>query len=161
MTNTSISFTAPDQEISTKGYPTDSTRATIFIEAGATVGTAVYGWGQSNAKLLNVQVDGNRPGAGTISDNALVEMGQRSAGATVSHCDIRNTRTWSCLHVIGSGDPAGPCRGASIMHNAIGPCGSEGTDAGGNPLWADGVSLDCTESEVLFNTVSQAACTYP
>ena len=33
ITDAGVSFTAPDQEISTQGYPTDDTRATFFIEA--------------------------------------------------------------------------------------------------------------------------------
>jgi hypothetical protein len=61
-----ITFTAADQEISTQGYPTDSTRATLQIAAGGTISTLISGAGINGIRILNIQVDGNRPGAGYL-----------------------------------------------------------------------------------------------
>lgn len=65
--NNVISFTADNQEISTQGYPIDSTRATIKIAAGNTVGTLVQSAFHSNVRLLNIQIDGDRPNNGMQS----------------------------------------------------------------------------------------------
>lgn len=61
-----ISFTAANQEISTQGYPTGSTRATLQIATGSTVSTLISGTGLSGIRILNIQLDGNRPNAGYI-----------------------------------------------------------------------------------------------
>jgi hypothetical protein len=62
-----ISFTAENQEISTAGYPTGSTRALIQIATGNSVSTLISGAGLSGIRILNIQVDGNRPNAGYIN----------------------------------------------------------------------------------------------
>ena len=64
--NNQISFTANDQEISTQGYPTDATRATIKVAQGSQVGTLVSGAFHSGIRLLNVQIDGDRPNNGLL-----------------------------------------------------------------------------------------------
>lgn len=153
--NAPIVFTAPGQELSTQGYPTDSTRATILIQLGSTVTSAIRGNWQNNVKVLNIQVDGNRPNAGYLGGDALLEMGGGTEGQTVSHSVIKNTRSWSCLHLIGSGQDNNPCRSATVTFNEVGPCGHEGTDpATGNGLWADGLSIECMDTVVSDNTVS-------
>jgi hypothetical protein len=60
----SIAFTADNQEISTEGYPTDSSRATILIAPGNSVATLISGAGHNDIRIRNIQVDGNRPNAG-------------------------------------------------------------------------------------------------
>ena len=150
-----IAFTAQDQEISTEGYPTDSSRATIQIAPGNTASTIIAGKGFSGIRIRNIQIDGNRPNAGPQQGGgANLEIGGGATGQVVSHVASRNPRGWSCLHVIGSGNTASPCANATIINNDIGPCGQSGKDANGNGLWADGISLDCTDSLVQDNTVS-------
>ncbi|KAK3317234.1 hypothetical protein B0T19DRAFT_468761 [Cercophora scortea] len=149
-----IVFTAPGQELSTQGYPTDSTRATIIIQPGSTVTSAIRGNWQDHVRVLNVQVDGNRPNAGYLGGDALLEMGGGTDGQTVAHVVAKNTRSWSCMHFIGSGQPNNPCRNANVTFNTVGPCGQEGTDANGNGLWADGMSIECVNSQVNDNTVT-------
>jgi acyl-homoserine lactone acylase PvdQ len=61
-----IQFTANGQEISTQGYPTGSTRATIQIATGNKISTLISGAGYSGIRILNLQVDGNRPNAGYV-----------------------------------------------------------------------------------------------
>ena len=150
-----ITFTAVNQEISTAGYPTDSTRATIQIAPGSSVSTVIGGGRLSGIRILNIQIDGNRPNAGfNHTGGANIEIGGGVTGQVVSHVASRNPRAWSCLHIIGSGIAAAPCTNATITNNDIGPCGESGTDSSGNGLWADGISLDCTQSLVKNNTVS-------
>ena len=150
-----ITFSADNQEISTEGYPTDSTRATIQIVPGNTASTIIGGGNANGIRILNIQLDGNRPNAGyQPGGGATIEIGGSGTGQVVSHVASRSPRGWSCLHVIGSGDPASPCTNATIINNDIGPCGQSGTDSAGNGLWSDGVSLDCTNSLVQSNTVS-------
>lgn len=88
-----------------------------------------------------------------IEGGANIEIGGESTGQVVTGVASRNPRGWSCLHVIGSGIDASPCTNATISNNDIGPCGQEGTNSQGQSLWADGISLDCTNSLVSSNTV--------
>ena len=62
-----ISFSAENQEISTEGYPTGSTRATLQIATGNDVSTLISGAGYSGIRILNIQLDGNRPNAGYLN----------------------------------------------------------------------------------------------
>jgi hypothetical protein len=66
-----ISFTAEDQEISTEDYPTGSTRALIQIATGNDVSTLISGAGLSGIRILNIQLDGNRPNAGYMNDGKV------------------------------------------------------------------------------------------
>jgi hypothetical protein len=62
----SIKFTAENQEISTQGYPTGSTRALVQIASGSSTSTLISGAGLNGIRILNIQVDGNRPNAGYL-----------------------------------------------------------------------------------------------
>jgi hypothetical protein len=157
ITDVGIVFTAEDQELSTQGYPEDSTRATVIIGPGSNITSAIWGRWTSGVKVLNLQVDGNRPNAGLSGGDALIEMGGGASGQQVSYNVIKNTRSWSCLHYIGSGQDDNPCRDGTVSNNTIGPCGNEGTDDAGNSLWADGVSFECVNSDVFYNDVSPTA----
>lgn len=154
VTTAGITFTAENQELSTQGYPTDSTRATVLIAPGSSITSAIWGRWTSGVKVLNLQVDGNRPNAGLLGGDALIEMGGGAAGQVVSWSVVKNTRSWSCLHYIGSGQDDNPCREGTVTYNTIGPCGNEGSDENGNARWADGVSFECVNSEVSYNDVS-------
>lgn len=150
----SITFTADGQEISTENYPTGNSRATIQITPGNSAATLISGAHLNNIKIKNIQLDGNRPNAGyQKGGGANIEIGGLSSGQVVSNVNSRNPRGWSCMHIIGSGQDQNPCKKATITNNDIGPCGQSGTDADGNGLWADGVSLDCTDSLVQDNKV--------
>lgn len=157
-----ITFAAANQEISTAGYPTGSTRATLQIAPGSTVSTIIAGGNHNGVRILNIQIDGNRANTGyDHTGGANIELGGSGSGQVVSHVASKNPRGWSCLHVIGSGNTAAPCTNATIVNNDIGPCGQSGTDSSGNGLWADGISLDCTKSLVQGNTVSDRVVTSP
>jgi hypothetical protein len=149
-----IVFSAPGQEISTEGYPTDGTRATVIIQPGSNTTSAIRGNWQDHVRVLNIQVDGNRPNAGPRQGDALLELGGGTTGQTVSHVVVTNTRSWSCLHLIASGQDDNPCRNATITFNTVGPCGEEGVGEDGVGLWADGLSIECVASTVTDNSVS-------
>ena len=61
-----IEFTANNQEISTEGYPTDDTRATIQPASGTSVTTMITGYGFNEIRILNIQLDGLRPTLGFV-----------------------------------------------------------------------------------------------
>jgi hypothetical protein len=142
-----VVFTASGQELSTQGYPTDDTRATLVV-TGATQATAVRGSCQScsHVALRNVQVNGNRPALGLQRDG-LIEMGGPTVGQIVDHVRSFEPRGWSALHIAeGHLD----CTGARITNNDIGPSGQP------DGHWADGISLACTNSVVANNNITDA-----
>jgi hypothetical protein len=152
-----VQFTADGQELSTQGYPTDSSRATIQVAVGSGASTLISARDLNNIRIKNIQLEGNRQNAGFLSggDANIIVGGVTSGGQVISNVASRNPRSWSCLHVIGSGQDSNPCRNVTLTNNDIGPCGQSGTDpSSGDGLWADGISLDCTASLVQGNTVS-------
>ena len=113
------------------------------------------GVGFSGIRILNLQIDGNRPNTGFYKGGgANIELGGASNGQTIEYVASRNPRTWSCMHIVESGDNSNPCTNATIANNDIGPCGVEGTEQSTNGMWADGISFACTHSLVASNTVS-------
>lgn len=71
-----IQFTADNQEISTQGYPTDSSRATIII-GGGSLSQLIGGFGFSGTTLRSIQIDGNEPNLGHVdSEFHLHRMGR-------------------------------------------------------------------------------------
>ena len=171
--NGEINFTADDQEISTEGYPTDGSRATVKITQGSQVGTLVQGAFHSGIRLLNVQIDGDRPNNGLLKgkhydillqlvmyptkarkgSGANIELGGGGSGVVISHVASKNPRGWSCMHLSESGQVDNPCTNVTVTNNDIGPCGQEGKDAAGNAQWSDGISFACRDSLVSQNTV--------
>lgn len=99
-----ITFTAANQELSTKGYPTDGSRALIRV-LGPTQTTAIAAYCDAcnGARILNIQVDGNRPNLGRIGvlAGALIEAGI-ATGQTISYVKAYEPRGWSCLHLVRS-----------------------------------------------------------
>lgn len=146
-----VTFTAPDQEVSTQGYPADQSRALLLV-TGSEQTTAVRGIGQSGAVLRNVQVDGNRPALGYVKGEALILMGGAGTDQTVRDIVAREPRSWSAMHFFEGAvtDNVPQCQRATITGNQIGPAGqADGT-------WADGISLACGSTLVQGNTVTDA-----
>lgn len=146
-----VAFTAPGQEVSTQGYPTDQTRAVLIVSGGNQT-SAVNGVGESDIVLRNVQVDGNRPALGGLQGDALIELGGAGADQTVREIVAREPRSWSALHVFEGAisDNVPQCQRATIVDNQIGPSGHD------DGSWADGISLACGASLVQGNTVTDA-----
>ncbi|KAG7553539.1 hypothetical protein FFLO_03046 [Filobasidium floriforme] len=152
----SLNFTNTSQEISTEGYPTDSTRAMLVVSGPKTPQvnhtTAVLGDCENCdfIRIKNIMIDGDRdlqnmaplPGGGNI------EIGGANQGQIVENVRSFNPRGWSCLHIA-----EGPfaCSNATIRGNDIGPCGSDYFQ-----YWADGVSLSCANSLVENNDIKDA-----
>ncbi|KAG9310502.1 hypothetical protein JVU11DRAFT_9648 [Chiua virens] len=147
-----LRFTAPNQEISTAGYPTDSTRATLVV-----AGLVRHGKGHSTAvdgtcgncdgvKLRNVQINGTRLGAPPIDGGANIEMGGPNSNQLIEYVHSFDPRSWSCLHVA-----QGPltCTNATVQNNDIGPAGSDLSRQ-----WADGISVACHNSLIRNNMVN-------
>src|ERR1700733_135820 len=70
-----IIFTAHNQELSTEGYPTSSTRATLVVTGVNQTAAIIGNCNQcSSLKLHNIQVNGNRPVLGILGGSANIEI---------------------------------------------------------------------------------------
>jgi hypothetical protein len=125
---TPLEFSAPNQEISTIGYPTGDARALLQVAGpvgngtGHTTAVQATKPGLNGVILRNIQVDGNRQGA-SISGGATVEMGGPNTGQVVSYLRSFNPRSWSCLY-IAEGNLK--CRNTTVAYCDIGgPAGSD------------------------------------
>ncbi|GMK57362.1 hypothetical protein CspeluHIS016_0401960 [Cutaneotrichosporon spelunceum] len=155
----SLNFTAPKQEISTEGYPTDGRRATLRVDGG-TCAVRADKDGLDGVHLRNVQVDGNRQGneGAPAGNEGNIVVGGSNRGQLVEWVRSFNPRGWTCLHIT-EGDLN--CTETTVQHNDIGPCGYD-TWMDVRPRmasltqWADGISLSCTNSTVYNNTVVDA-----
>lgn len=147
-----ILFAAPNQEISTLGYPTDNTRAVLVVSGAVTNGT-----GQTTAVdgtcancdgiiLRNIQINGTRAGAPAIPGGANIEMGGPNSGQLIEYVHSYDPRSWSCLHV---SEGTLNCNNATVQNNDIGPAGSDDFQQ-----WADGISVACSNSLVRNNMVN-------
>ncbi|KAI9432391.1 hypothetical protein H4582DRAFT_2113168 [Lactarius indigo] len=149
-----ILFAAPDQEISTVGYPTDDSRATLVVNGPVTNGTghttAIDGTCSncSGVKLRNIQINGTRAGASPNSGGANIEMGGPNSNQLIEYVRSYDPRSWSCLHVAEGGLL---CNNITIRNNDIGPCGSDVY-----MQWADGISVSCRSAVVCNNLVNDA-----
>ncbi|KAI0660712.1 pectin lyase fold/virulence factor [Cubamyces menziesii] len=147
-----ILFAAPDQEISTVGYPTGDDRAVLVVAGPVANGqghtTAVDGTCQncSGVKLRNIQINGTRAGAPPTSGGANIEMGGSNSGQLIEYVRSFDPRSWSCLHI---SEGALSCNNVTVRNNDIGPCGSDAFQE-----WADGISVSCMNSLVRNNTVN-------
>lgn len=147
-----VRFTAPDQRLYTRDFPTDEMRAILRI-GGGTLTEAIDGNSQSRIAILNIQVDGNRSALGYQAGEALIEIGHGGSDQTVQNIFAYDPRSWSTLH-IHEGQVIGDipeCQNATITGNTIGPAGT--SDAG---RWADGISHACGNSTVMNNVVTDA-----
>jgi hypothetical protein len=99
-----VLFAAPNQEISTLGYPTDDTRATLVVNGvvqdGSGHTTAVDGTCATcgGVKLRNIQVNGTRGGAPPTNGGGNIEMGGSNSNQLVEYVHSYDPRGWSCLH---------------------------------------------------------------
>ncbi|OCF37017.1 hypothetical protein I316_00921 [Kwoniella heveanensis BCC8398] len=147
----SLNYTAANQEISTEGYPTDDSRATVvMVGFNKTTSIKATDADLSGTKLLNIQVNGNRKDNEDIytAGGANIEFGGANQNQLVKHVRSYDPRGWSCLHIA-----EGPfsCANVTIQNNDIGPCGRDYFQN-----WADGISLSCADSLVQNNVITDA-----
>ncbi|PCH40953.1 hypothetical protein WOLCODRAFT_150976 [Wolfiporia cocos MD-104 SS10] len=147
-----LQFAAANQEISTVGYPTDETRATLVVS-----GAIVNNTGQTTAvdgacsdcdgiKLRNIQINGTRLGGSEISGGANIEMGGDNSGQLIEYVHSFDPRGWSCLHIA---EGTFLCNNNTVQNNDIGPCGNDAFQQ-----WADGISVSCMNAVVRNNMVN-------
>ncbi|TFK94255.1 hypothetical protein K466DRAFT_510078 [Polyporus arcularius HHB13444] len=147
-----ILFAAPDQEISTVGYPAGDDRAILVVSGPVANGqghtTAVDGTcaNCSGVKLRHVQINGTRGGASPTSGGANIEMGGSNSNQLIEFVRSYDPRSWSCLHVA---EGAFSCNNVTVQNNDIGPCGSDRFQE-----WADGISISCQNSLIRNNMVN-------
>jgi len=144
-----VAFYADGEQIYTQGYPLDDRRAVLRI-VSSTLTTAVLMRDRNNAVLSNVIVDGNRDALGPASGDALVYAGGFASGQIIRGNKIMNTRSWSSLQLIEGSDRQ-PCTNALVENNEIGPAGTSAS-----MMWADGITLACTNTSVRLNLVKDA-----
>ncbi|KAJ7849839.1 hypothetical protein B0H14DRAFT_3085987 [Mycena olivaceomarginata] len=137
MLQSPLLFAAPNQEISTEGYPTDDSRATLVVD-----GPVANGTGHTTA------INGARDGAPPTGGGGNIEMGGGNANQTVQFVRSYNPRGWTCLHIV-----EGPytCTNTLVQNNDIGPCGVDTFQE-----WADGISVSCRDSIVRNNMIQGA-----
>ncbi|ODN81808.1 hypothetical protein L202_02172 [Cryptococcus amylolentus CBS 6039] len=146
-----LNYTAINQEISTEGYPTDDTRATLVVSGfNKTTAVSASTKGRDGAVLRNIIINGNRKANETIykGGGGNIEFGGVNSNQTIEYVKTYDPRGWSCMHI---SEGQLNCYNATIQNNDIGPCG---TDYYQN--WADGVSLSCSESLVQNNEIVDA-----
>ncbi|KAF5387808.1 hypothetical protein D9615_000725 [Tricholomella constricta] len=149
-----LNFAAPQQEISTLGYPTGDERAILVVNGPVADGqghtTAVNGvcLTCSGVKLRNVQIDGTRRGAPTTEGGGNIEMGGENSDQLIEYVRSYDPRSWSCLHIA---EGSLNCNNATVQNNDIGPCGSDMFQQ-----WADGISMSCRNSVVRNNMIQGA-----
>jgi hypothetical protein len=131
-----------NQTLTTRGNPTDSTRATLTV-ANVNNTCALFTSLDSvdSISIQNIQVDGARPSLGIVYGGlALIEVGGNNvsgvlvgkehhwinplfsqAGQTVKNINAYEPRGWSVLHIAEGYMNA--CSSAKIIDNTIGPSG--------------------------------------
>jgi len=152
-TTAPINYTHADQEISTVGYPTDGSRATLVVSGPITNNTghttAIDGTckGCNGLMLRNIQINGTREiGPQLKNSGANIEMGGSNANQTIQFVRSYYARGWSCLHIQ---EGALNCTGVIVQNNDIGPCGVDTF-----PDWADGISFSCRNGIVRNNLIN-------
>ena len=163
-----ILFAAPNQEISTQGYPIGDQRATLVVDGPVSKGaghtTAVDGTCDncSGAVLRNIQVlqffeiervfmvfffkiNGNRNGTAPTNGGGNIEMGGPNSNQLIEYVHSYDPRSWTCLHVA---EGTLNCNNVTVQNNDIGPSGSDNFQE-----WADGISVSCRNSIVRNNMV--------
>ncbi|KAF9236243.1 pectin lyase fold/virulence factor [Melanogaster broomeanus] len=148
-----ILFAAPNQEITTLGYPTGDERATLVVsgpvENGKGHTIAVDGTCEDcdGVRLRHVQVNGTRLGANHTSGGANIEMGGRNSNQLIEYVHSYDPRDWSCLHIAEG--PRNSCNNVTVQNNDIGPAGSDAPQE-----WADGISVACRNSLIRNNMIN-------
>ncbi|KAJ7893432.1 hypothetical protein B0H14DRAFT_2684897, partial [Mycena olivaceomarginata] len=130
-------FAAPNQEISTEGYPTDDSRATLVVDGPVANGTGhttahrLVGTCDSCSGIIlrNIQINGARDGAPPTGGGGNIEMGGG---------ERKSDGPYTCTNTL-------------VQNNDIGPCGVDTFQE-----WADGISVSCKDSIVRNNMIQGA-----
>ena len=163
-----------DVFIYTQGFPRDDTRALIqaananladgqpfvvLIQGAAWDYDGTRYYGSDNSQLRNIRVDGGRVQFGQVPSGAsTVTMGGVTTGQIVDSVTINNPRAAACLAFEKGPNISGTyiCRNAQITNNWFGPAGEHFAIPGDTGAWADGIQLQCLNSVVLNNEITDA-----
>ncbi|HZM82828.1 MAG TPA: hypothetical protein VFC19_44495 [Candidatus Limnocylindrales bacterium] len=144
----SVSFTAPNQRLTTDGQPTDDRRALLRLAHGGMT-VAVSMENQSGVVLENIRIDGMGREFGNRQGAALVYTGGNASDQIVRHIKAGNTRGWPMIvmfhGVISNNTPA--CQRVSVVSNEFGPSMAD------NGFGSDGIMVACGNSLVANNLV--------
>ena len=150
--NVTVGFTAPYQEISTLGYPTDSSRAKFIVVGDFSSAFTVLGCTDcTGIALRSLIVNGNQPQLGYspyTASAALINIGAWP-NQFVSNVQAMNTRGWTTLHIFEGLNHN--CMNSTVIDSQFGPAGGDAEET-----WADGISLACPQSLVKNNVVIDA-----
>lgn len=144
------------QELSTIGYPTDSSDKALLKLTSGDSSLAVNAYNVENAVIKNIRVDGNRRELGQIISHGLILTGGNVSNQVISNIEAFDSRSWTTIHV-NRGDfyrdessaLHSHCSGVVVKHNLIGPSGE--TSIG---KWSDGISVQCENSQIIENTIT-------
>jgi hypothetical protein len=165
-----------DIYIYTQGFPRDNTRALIKpananLANGQPFVTLIHGatwdynaslgryFGSDNSQLRNIRIDGDRAQFGPIPSAAsTVIMGGVTTGQIVDSVTISNPRAAGCLAFEKGPNNTGTyiCRNAQITNNWFGPAGEHFAIPGDTGPWSDGIQLQCLNSVVMNNEITDA-----
>ncbi|HEX7150939.1 MAG TPA: hypothetical protein VF618_05585 [Thermoanaerobaculia bacterium] len=165
-----------DVFIYTQGFPRDNTRALIKpknanLPNGDPFVTLIHGgvWdynatlgryhGSDNSQLRNIRVDGGRQQFGHVASGAAtVAMGAVTTGQIVDSVTISYPRGGACLAFERGPNSTGTyvCRNAQITNNWFGPAGEHFAIPGDTGKWSDGLQLQCQNSLVMNNEITDA-----
>ncbi|MFI9847393.1 DUF4214 domain-containing protein [Nonomuraea sp. NPDC051941] len=110
---------------------------------------------QSGARLRGVWVDGQRGAYTNFTLNAINVQLMGGDGTEVSGSKISDSRGWSSLLALGSGDNR-PCPRAVISGNLVTAYSSEHVMHDGVGRWTDGISVSCENAVVEGNGIVDA-----
>jgi hypothetical protein len=152
-----------DIYVYTLGNPRDDTRALLYVNNSSIAAAfAANGWdvqngtviAPDNVQLRNLRIDGGIDRLGSCSgqpcyNQALIYFGGPTSGQIVDSVKAWGARGWSTL-VFERGASAyhNGCNAGQITNNDLGPSGRFATGQ-----YADGISLQCSNSDVLYNLI--------
>ncbi|HZF11709.1 MAG TPA: hypothetical protein VFE33_23225 [Thermoanaerobaculia bacterium] len=152
-----------DIYVYTEGNPRDDTRALLYVNnSGIAAVFAANGWdvqsgtivAPDNVQLRNLRIDGGIDRFGSCGgqacyNQALIHFGGPTSGQIVDSVKAWGARGWSTI-VFERGVSAysNGCSYGQITNNELGPSGYFATGQ-----YADGISLQCSNSDVLFNLI--------
>jgi len=152
-----------DISIYTEGLPRDDTRAFLYINSSSiSVAVGANSWdfdgsqiiASDNVQLRNVIIDGGLSRFGSCGGlpcyhGALIHFGGPTSGQIVDSVKAYGARGWSTmLFERANTQFHNGCSHGQITNNEFGPSGY--------PIpgqLADGISLQCSDSDVLFNLI--------
>jgi hypothetical protein len=134
--------------IYTEGYPTGTTRAMLYLVSSTTSAAIRAGEGAVNFSLRNIHVNGGGSlcESGCHGEGLIWLGGKNTSGYLIQNVKVSNARTWT--HLVIERGPEPSCTGARILDSEFGPAFF------GYSKLVDGISMQCRDSEIARNTIT-------